>query len=327
MIDTSFHKVAYMGFLSRFRAGVPSAASSPGSSARTTVATAQRIRTVLGIRELESMPAQAARAFQLASDPKAKGADFVKVIESDEVISARIIRVANSVYFFRGTTAADIERAVANIGLNELRCLLSASMLKSLLQGRHPAREQIWANSVATGICCRSLSPRTNIGDGEAFLCGLLHDVGKLIMIRRGGDLYEQTIRCVAGEGLSFVEAEERIFELNHVEVGKWVGEVWNFPPGAVRAIADHHRPWPTDPAQRGKGTSHAMLVKAADVLAHSLGIGHPPHLASFRRRMQDEVPHALAQLGMSTTEGESFIQNFNKRFDEEYSRYQLDEH
>lgn len=316
-----------MGFFNRLRGTAAGSGPSSSTPAKTTVATAQRIRNVLGIRELESMPAQAARAFQLASDPKAKSADFVKVIESDEVISARIIRVANSVYFFRGTTASDIERAVANIGLNELRCLLSATMLKSLLQGRHPAREQIWANSVATGICCRALAPMTNIADGEAFLCGLLHDVGKLIMIRRAGDLYDQVNRSVAGEGVSFIEAEERVFELNHVEVGKWVGEVWNFPAGAIRGIAQHHEAWPTDPSMRKKGTSHGALVRAADTIAHSLGIGLPSHFGSFKKRMQDEVPAAFTQIGLSTSDGQSFIQNFNKRFEEEFSRYRLDDH
>jgi len=318
-----------MGFFSRLTGGNGRSDSSSqrhAATSKTTIATAERIKHVLGIRQMESMPAQAARAFQLASDPKAKGADFVKVIESDEIISARIIRVANSVYFFRGTPAADIDKAVANIGLDELRCLLSASMLKSLLQGRHPAREQVWANGVATGICCRSLSRFTHIPEGEAFLCGLLHDVGKLIMIRRGGDLYDKVIRKVAAEKKSFLQAEEEIFELNHVEVGKWVAELWNFPPQAIRAIANHHEAWPTDSKKTGKETSGAMMVKTADIIAHSLGIGHPPHLASLRQRAEEELPAVWNQLGITNGDGKTFIKNFQRQFEEEFSRYQIEE-
>ncbi len=314
-----------MGIFSRLTGGKGDDQTKQTGPVRTTPATAQRIKNVLGIRQLESMPAQAARAFQLASDPKAKGADFVKVIESDEVISARIIRVANSVYFFRGTPANDIDKAVANIGLDELRCLLSASMLKSLLQGRGAAREQVWANGVATGICCRALSRYTNIPDGEAFLCGLLHDVGKLIMIRRAGQLYDKVIRLVGGDK-SFVQAEDEVFELNHVEVGKWVAEIWNFPPPAIRAISGHHEPWTTDPKRRGKGTQPAMLVKVADIIAHSLGIGHPANMASCRRRATEELPAAFAQLSLTEADGSSFIRSFEKMFETEYSRYQLEE-
>jgi len=317
-----------MGFFSRLggQASAESSAGSKTTTLKTTPATAERIKNVLGVRQLESMPAQAARAFQLASDPKAKGADFVSVIESDEVISARIIRIANSVYFFRGTPATDIDKAVANIGLDELRCLLSASMLRSLLQGRHPAREQIWANGVATGICSRGLSRYTNISEGEAFLAGLLHDVGKLIMIRRGGELYDKVIRKVAADHISFVEAEEAVFELNHVEVGKWVAEIWNFPQPAIAAIAGHHEAWTKDPKKMGKATSVRMLVKAADTVAHSLGIGHPSHLASFRKRAEEDLPNAFAQLGISSQDGEQFRKNFERQFEEEYSRYQIED-
>lgn len=317
-----------MGFFSRLGGHSPTETSMGGKTLtlKTAPATAERIKNVLGIRQLESMPAQAARAFQLASDPKAKGADFVQVIESDEVISARIIRIANSVYFFRGTPATDIDKAVANIGLDELRCLLSASMLRSLLQGRHPAREQVWANGVATGICCRALSGYTNISEGEAFLSGLLHDVGKLIMIRRGGELYDKVIRKVAADKISFVQAEEAIFELNHVEVGKWVAEIWNFPVPAIAAIAGHHDAWTTDANKMGRNTPIRMLVKAADTISHSLGIGHPSHLTSFRRHAEEDLPHVFDQMGMSHQDGQGFIKNFEKQFSEEYSRYKTDE-
>ena len=111
-----------MGFLSGLLGGEKAKAKAVSALPRTNLATANRIKNILGIRELESMPLQAARAFQLASDPKANSADFVHVIEQDEALGSKIIRVANSVYFFRGTKATDIEKAVNNIGLNELRC-------------------------------------------------------------------------------------------------------------------------------------------------------------------------------------------------------------
>ncbi len=315
-----------MGFFSKLTGATHGAAHREAAIPQTSPATAERIKNVLGIRQLDSMPAQAARAFQLASDPKAKGADFVKVIESDEVISARIIRIANSVYFFRGTAATDIDKAVANIGLDELRGLLSASMLKNLLQGRHPAREQVWANGVATAVCCRALARFTEIPQGEAFLCGLLHDVGKLIMIRRGGDLYDKVIRKVGSDRKSFLEAEEEVFELNHVEVGTWVGETWNFPKNVLRAIGAHHNGWPKDPKLKGKGTSVAMLVKAGDTIAHALGIGHPPSLGSLKLRAEEQLPEALGQVGISTKDGETFIQNFDRQFNEELGRYRIEE-
>lgn len=285
-------------------------------------AVASRIKTILGIRQLEPMPSQAARAFQLASDPRATAADFVSVVESDEVISSRIIRIANSVYFFRGTAAVDIEKAVANIGLNELRCLLSATLLKSLLKGRQAEREQIWANAVATGICARQLSRYTNgIGDGEAFLCGLVHDLGKLIMLQRAPDLYRKVQQKLCSGEIDSIDAEEEVFEINHIEVGKWVAESWNFPKSAIMAISLHHEPWPKDIT--GKVTSTALLVKIADTIAHSQGIGHPPEQRKFQTRAENQLPNAVKLLGISTGDTGNLIQSFRAAFDKEYSLYQ----
>ncbi|HQH26767.1 MAG TPA: HDOD domain-containing protein [Oligoflexia bacterium] len=293
--------------------------------AKTSIAVEMRMKETLGIQKLESMPVQAARAFQLASDPKATLADFVKIIESDEALSARIIRIANSVYFRRGEEVNDIAKAVASIGLNELRCLMSATMLRSLLQGKHSAREQIWANSVGTAICCRTLSRQTNLAEGEAFLAGLLHDVGKLIMIRKSAKQYDKVLSIVSSGAKTFVQAEEEVFDFSHVDVGKWVAEKWNFPAPAVAAIAFHHGAWPQQPEQKGKGTSHAILVKACDVISHACGIGHPPVFRPFRVRAEEEIHLAFEQLGLAGQDHSGMLEQFRKQFNDEFALYHVE--
>ena len=312
-----------MGFFSRITGkGKPQAAPLP----KTNYATANRIKNILGIRELESMPIQAARAFQLASDPKSNSSDFVKIIEQDEALGAKIIRVANSVYFFRGTKATDIEKAVANIGLDELRCLLTASMLKNLLTSKHPLRKQIWANSVAVAIACRTLSQYTDaISSSEAFLAGLVHDVGKLVILRKHGHLYEKVVARVSSGDLTFIEAEEEFFETNHVETGKWVAESWSFPDAAIKAIAQHHDPWPKDQNAQKRNTSIAMIVKAADTIAHAKGIGHPTAFRGFQRANEDHLKNVYAQLEIAPDAAANLISNFVKQFEEESGMFELE--
>lgn len=309
-----------LGLFSKKKTNLKSA-----SLPKTSLSDEIRIKETLGIRRLETMPVHAARAFQLASDPKATLVDFVKVIESDEALSARIIRIANSVYFRRGEEAKDIEKAVANVGLNELRCLISANMLRSLLQGKQQVREQIWANAVATGICCRLLCRSTEIPEGEAFLCGLLHDVGKLLMIRRSSNDYEKVLKLVSSGSQTFIEAEDSVFDLNHVEVGKWISEQWHFPQAAVRAITFHHNQWPKDPEAKGKGCSNAMLVKACDILAHAAGIGHAISFRAFANIAREEIPKALEQLSLGQSEAETILSQLQRQFNDEYSLYQLE--
>lgn len=315
-----------MGFFSSFPGTQDGKADTPLALPKMTNAHIERMKNVLGIRELESMPAQAARAFQLASDPNSRTSDFIQIIESDEALSARIIRVANSVYYFRGTPAGDIDKAVNNIGLDELRCLLSATMLRSLVSGKHPVREHVWANSVATAILCRMLAPMVDsISPGEAFLAGLLHDVGKLVMIRRAGELYEKVYARVNVMPHGFVEAEEEIYELNHVEVGQWIAESWSFPPEIIRAICFHHSPWPREGSVIVRKLPLFVLVKIADTIAHAAGVGHPGYLRSFQKRQKEELPHALAILGISTVQGEEIIKNFELQFNDQFSLFQPD--
>lgn len=314
-----------MGLFSRLLGTKPEARK-PIVIDKTARSEVERIKSSLHIREVEAMPIQAARAFQLASDPHSRLDDFVKVIESDEALSARIIRVANSVYYFRGSQALEIQQAVVNIGLEELRCLLSATMLKGLLSGKTNAREQVWANAIGTAICARSLAGRIqNAFPGEAFLAGLLHDVGKLIMIRRGGRQYDTVIKMVSHGEKTFVEAEEEVFGLTHVEVGKWLGETWSFPPVVIEAILNHHRAWPNGEGVPSGNFPYSLLVKIADTICHAAAIGHPGSFGPFQKRNQEQLDMAFGLVGIRTEDRATFIKNLAKQYEEEVDLYKLD--
>ncbi len=292
----------------------------------TTLATELRIKNILGIQKLDSMPAQAARAFQIASDPKAKTSDFVTVIESDEALSSRIIRIANSVYFQRGAPATEIEKAVAQIGLDELRGLLSATMLKSLLKSKTDARKQIWANAVGTGMIASTTSKYAyGISSGQAFLCGLIHDVGKLIMLMRNQKLYQQVMQRAAGGQQDFCTIEDELFEINHVEVGQWVAEAWKFPPSAIEAIAGHHNPWPTSVGSLQKSAQPGLLIKISDLLAHAAGLGHGASYKGFQDRCKISVERCRKELGITPDEMNNLLEQSKMEFEQLYSLYEED--
>ena len=121
----------------------------------------EAILQAVGGRSIPSMPGAAQKAFELATDPNAEARDFVEVIKADESLSARIIKISNSVFFDRGHGGSKtIEDAVMVIGISELRGLLNAGALSDLFPSRHPARTQLWANDIATGIAARLLAQR-----------------------------------------------------------------------------------------------------------------------------------------------------------------------
>lgn len=314
-----------MGIFGQLFGGTKSSSQAVQTLSKTSRADEQRITETLGLRHLDSMPAQAAKAFQLSCDPKSTLDDFVKIIESDEVLSARIIKIANSVYFRRGDQAKDIANAVANIGLNELRCLLSATMLKSLLKGNSKFRNTIWANSVATAIATKQLAYYTNIPEGEAFLCGLLHDVGKLVFLQKLPQKYEKIIQTYQNSSKESVIIEEESLDLTHVEIGKWLAEKWGFPESVRRAITFHHHRWPTLASEKGKATSPAMLVKCGDLIAHANRLGHSSTVSGLGSLAIEQRSEICTQLQISESELKNIESAVTRQFEAEFSLYNME--
>lgn len=311
-----------MGILSHIFSSTPQAKAKL-QVPTTTPATRERIKNILGIRDLESMPAQAARAFQLASDPKSSLGDFVKVIESDEALSSRIIRIANSVYFYRGTKVSELEKAVANIGLTEIRGLLSATMLRGLLRAKGPSRESIWRHSVLTAMYARRLSALSNqVSEGSAFLAGILHDVGKLIMLTQNQGGYSEVIRLTKIRPITSIEAEEEVFDLNHIEVGKWVGERWNFPEPVLHTIAFHHEPWPVVVPTDNSKRDILTIIKAANAFSHCSSIEQSRTASSSTETSREELKTAEMHLGLDKETTQGIIKSTSLSFEQEYGLF-----
>ncbi|MDZ4785679.1 MAG: HDOD domain-containing protein [bacterium] len=277
------------------------------------------IMNFLGSRGIPSMPNTAAKAFRLTVDPNSTAKDFIQVIESDESMSARVIRIANSVYFDRGNGSKTIEGSVNIIGLNELRCLLNANSLPELMPSKHPLRAQFWSNDIATAIFARNIAASKNPNlQGTAFLAGLMHDIGKLLLLQRLDSEYAEIIRIVQNKECDFCAAEEEVIAFNHCELGQIIGEKWNFTPDIIEAIRGHHLPW----EKLASTPSLSAIVKAADILAHSLGIGHASGFGKFKIRCEAELDRALSIIGVSVDQKREYLQQCQKNFEMESELY-----
>ena len=276
------------------------------------------ILETVGAKSIPTMPGAAQKAFQLATDPSAEAHDFVEVIQSDEALSARVIKIANSVFFDRGTGCTTIEDAVVIIGINELRCLLNATSLSEIFPCRHSARTQLWANDIAVALISRSLAERYAPQQVElAFLAGLMHDVGKLLLLQRIPEEYGKVLQQVEREGADFCLIEAEHFPFTHVEAGQLIAERWNFGPELVTVIRHHHEPFDA-PAV----TPLIAIVKAADTIAHALGLGHPKGFARLRNHAEERLPEVWRHFGIPEEEQRETLARFQRRYDTEYDLY-----
>ncbi len=279
------------------------------------------IFNAVGTRSIPSMPGAAHKAFQLATDPGAEVRDFIEVIEADEALSARVLKIANSVYYDRGKKSSTIEESVLIIGIEELRNLLNANTLSDIFPSRHPARTQLWANDIATALISRSLAQKINPGKAAiAFLGGLMHDIGKLFLLQRSED-YHKVLKQVETEATDYSVAEEAIFPFDHTEVGQLIGEQWQFTPELLDIIRNHHVPFSDEARNSGK-LSLPELVNAGDHIAHALGLGHPTSMGKFRRVKEESLDAVWAVLRISPVEQKNLLSQLRRTFEMEYDLY-----
>jgi HD-like signal output (HDOD) protein len=280
------------------------------------------ILSAVGSQSIPPMPGAAHKAFQLAIDPNAEARDFIEVIEADEALAARVLRIANSVFYDRGKTSASIEESVTVIGINELRCLLNANTLSDIFPCRHPARTQLWANDIATALIAKQLSLRLLPSKvSTAFLAGLMHDLGKLLLLQRNTEEYVKILNSVESKGVSFKESEGLLYPFDHTEVGQLIAERWKFSDELIDAIRNHHQPWPQGQDKTGT-VSLACLVKAADLMAHALGLGHPRGFARLQHNCEAQLEEAWAWLAVPTGEQKPLLAQCKRTFEIEYDLY-----
>jgi putative nucleotidyltransferase with HDIG domain len=284
-------------------------------------AVSSAILNVVGAKSVPPMPASAQKAFQLSTDPNAEARDFIEVIESDEGLSARVLKIANSVYFDRGKKSTTIEESVLVIGINELRCLLNSNTLSEIFPSKHPARAFLWSHDVGTGLAARVLAQRLLPSKQElAFLGGLMHDIGKLLLLQRVPDEYAKVIARVEQSGIDFSVAEAELFPFDHTEVGQLIGERWGFTSELRTIIRQHHGDLQTL-SQTGQ-PNLPSIIKLADLIAHSLGLGHPSTLHRFRAACEEKLPAAASALGVPRSDLPALLSQVKRVFETEYDLY-----
>ena len=176
-------------------------------------------RKVYAIRDLPTLPVIAQKVLKLA-DEDASAEKLAVIVSSDQTLSARVLRLANSAYYGHRATIGTIQHAMVVIGMNMLKQLSLSVLICGTIGRGGKDRAQFWKHSFATAKASALIAKRAQIKEEDlCFMAGLLHDVGKMII-----DMY------FPAEG-----------EMDHTEVGAWIAERWQLPPALVTAIAHHH--------------------------------------------------------------------------------------
>lgn len=231
----------------------------------------ERLRVLLGrvtaACELPPFPAVANAALRLASDPEADTGHLVRVVESDAALALRVLRISRSVMYTRRQPPRSVREAILTIGYQALRKVLIVASARSVFARARALEAELWNHALLAGMAGRALAAATGKTDpDQAFLVGLLHDLGKVILELADPTGYPRMFRAGLKAGQRAAAREERAtYGFDHAEVGACLVSRWELDPSLANAILLHHAESPGG-LEAGSG-----LAAASDRTAHLL--------------------------------------------------------
>lgn len=267
------------------------------------------------LRSLGSLPPFSPILNRVLASLASEDVSFTKLadlIEKDTVVSANLLQLVNSALYARRGTVNSVRHALSLLGVNKLRnAVLGMSISRMWNQVRPPAH---WSmanfnmHSVACGQLADLLAQRVPASYPEgAFVAGLLHDVGRLLIAIALPDESSRVLARTAQDGCSVAEAESEILGFTHAELSTDALVAWNLPMPIQEAARDHHSP----PTQALSGEwPLAVLVSAADRYANSAGITISATPASPK-----PDPGVLAAVGLDEEQRRGIIAEFEAEY------------
>jgi HD-like signal output (HDOD) protein len=231
-----------------------------------------------GIVTLPTIPTVLAALNDKIADSESSAGDIAEIIAQDPPTATKVLRLANSAYYGLRNKVSTINHAVTMLGFNIIRNLVLTATVFDLSGKKNIAGlfdvEKFWRHSLGVGVAskivAREAFPKAaNLAD-EFFICGLLHDLGKIILGEYAQDKFAQALKASNEQSIPLYEAEQQVIGCTHAEVGGVLAKRWNLSGGIIIAIGQHHAPMEA-PEEHVK---YAAVTHLADILTRAKEIG-----------------------------------------------------
>ena len=224
--------------------------------------------------DLPSPPAALARVIEAASDPEVSVPELGRLVSSDPVLAAQLLRTVNSGLYRRGANIRAIDRAVSVLGIRSLRNIALCVAVRGCVHRRELGDfdlARFWENSLRRAVAGQMLAevrPSIEIDPMEAFTIGLLQDLGLLALVRRHPDRGAAWMEAVGWDPDRRREHEHALFDRTHDEVAAALAAAWKLPPELAVPMRSHHDPAAAPEAHRAR----CLIAEHAELLATVLG-------------------------------------------------------
>jgi putative nucleotidyltransferase with HDIG domain len=204
------------------------------------------IKKIDRIDELFTLPAIAMEVNKMLQDLDTSTKKLGDIIEKDQAIVSKILRLVNSAFFGLPSKVNNIPHALMVLGFNTVRnAVISISVMDALALKNIPEgfeMKDFWKHSIAVAVTSKRLAEKTKLcPPDDCFIGGLLHDIGKIIIAQSFRDIFIIILTMIRDKDCSFSDAEKEIIPMGHDEIGGHLAKKWKLPHDMVDAIKYHH--------------------------------------------------------------------------------------
>ncbi len=226
------------------------------------------------LAELPSMPSSVVDVIAACDDNDMTVGGLAQVVMRDQSLTASILKLANSAFYGHARTVATVVEAIVLLGYSAIKSLAisshTARLLNRALPGYGLARGDLWNHSISVAFTARRFALEVKLAPvEEAFVAGLLHDIGKTVLASHMESAFLEISQLATERHVPFHHVESEVLGFDHAELGARVAAAWSFPPQLEEAIRFHH-----DPAGASLRPLLASVVHVADAACMMFGPG-----------------------------------------------------
>ncbi len=260
------------------------------------------------VKDIPTLPVIYQQLFTMMQDPNVAIPRLSELISQDQALSAKVLHLVNSAFYGHKKRITTINRALVILGFRAIRNAALAISVFDYFKGEEGSElcdlHRFWEHSIAVGSVSKVLATHTApMMIEEAFVVGLLHDVGKVIMKKYFPADFDELVLHLHEKGGHWLGVENELFGINHAQIGKAIFRSWNFPPSIVEAVRFHHMS-----CSNSSFPQLAALVNIADWLTHkgkrALPLGDPP---------DSLFEESLTTLGITLEEAMEPVKEYNE--------------
>ncbi|MDU5079735.1 HDOD domain-containing protein [Tissierella carlieri] len=226
------------------------------------------------VEDMKVLPEIINKIIVLTDDPDSTVHDMEEVILQDQVLTTKILRLANSAYYGYARKISTISQATVLLGFQAIKGIALASTVRTYLmdelRGYSLEKNELWSQSQTCAIVSRFIAKSIKYyNPEEAYIAGLLRDIGKTILNQHMEKEYMEVLLKMEEGNISFLDAEREVLGFGHAEIGEKIAEKWNLPKDLVEAIGYHHTP-----ELANINPILVSIVHIADAITMMMGVG-----------------------------------------------------